>query len=109
MSVPLPPSLNSVELANKAKMSLRVFSDNVIILAVENCLIRQLPSILEPAMVVAMSDQEISELVAEDPDITKRRERLAKELVSLQEGLKTCLRRRVAEPRGTPILNSCCI
>lgn len=88
-------------IANRAKMSLKVFTDNVIILAVENCLIRQLPSILEPAMVIAMDDQKISELVAEDPDITKRRERLAKELAALQEGLRTCQKRRVAEPGGT--------
>jgi hypothetical protein len=52
-------------------------------------------------MVIAMDDQKISELVAEDPDITKRRERLAKELAALQEGLRTCQKRRVAEPRGT--------
>jgi hypothetical protein len=81
-------------------MSLKVFTDNVIILAIENCLIRRLPSILEPSMVIAMDDKQISDLVAEDPAITKKRERLAKELVSLREGLKTCQKRRVMAPKG---------
>jgi hypothetical protein len=81
-------------------MSLKIFTDNIIILAVENCLICELPSILEPNMVNHMDDDQIKELVAERPEVTEERERLQKALNALKEGLKACRRHRVLEPTG---------
>lgn len=81
-------------------MSLKIFTDNIIILAIENCLICELPSILEPNMVNSMNDDQIKELVAERTEVTEERARLQKELTALQEGLKACRRHRVLEPTG---------
>ncbi|OIW28338.1 hypothetical protein CONLIGDRAFT_644532 [Coniochaeta ligniaria NRRL 30616] len=83
------------------EMSLRIFTDNIIILAIENCLICELPSILEPNMVNGMADTQVKELVAERPEVTEERERLEKTLTSLREGLRACRRHRVIEPTGS--------
>ena len=81
-------------------MSLKVFVDNIIILAIENCLICELPSILEPNRVNNMTDDTIKELVAESDEVTEERRRLQKALTSLNEGLKACRRHRIREPTG---------
>lgn len=82
------------------QMSLKIFTDNVIILAIENCLITELPNILEPNMVNSMSDDEIRELVSELPEVTEERKNLEKALASLNEGLKECRRHHVPKPAG---------
>lgn len=78
--------------------SLKTFVDNIIILAIENCLICELPSILEPNKVNGMTDDQIKELVAESDEVIEERSRVQKALTSLNEGLKACRRHRIREP-----------
>ncbi|KAJ9139231.1 Interferon-induced GTP-binding protein MxB [Coniochaeta hoffmannii] len=49
-------------------MSLKTYIDNVVILAVENCLIAELPSVLDPKVVEAVEDAKIAHLVPELPE-----------------------------------------
>ena len=84
-------------------MSLKTFTDNIIILAIENCLICELPSILEPNMVNTLTDDEIKELVSERPEVTEEREHLRKGLAALTKGLSACRRHRPLEVRGKSI------
>ncbi|KAF7557990.1 hypothetical protein G7Z17_g228 [Cylindrodendrum hubeiense] len=51
------------------EMSLRTFTDNVIILGVENCLISKMASLLTPMMVLEMDEETLSKLGAESPEI----------------------------------------
>jgi hypothetical protein len=81
-------------------MSLKIFTDNVIILAIENCLICEIPNILEANMVNHLGDDQIRELVAERREVTEEREQLEKSLGSLHEGLRACRRHRVMDSTG---------
>jgi hypothetical protein len=54
-------------------MSLRTFTENVIILAVENCLISKLSSMLTSSMVHAMDEQRLIMLAAESPAVGQER------------------------------------
>lgn len=75
-------------------MALRTFTDNIIILAIENCLIQQLPSIFTTEMVNQMDDTELDRLASESEDIREERAQLQKEHDALKEGLKSCNRYR---------------
>ncbi|KAB5577910.1 P-loop containing nucleoside triphosphate hydrolase protein [Coniochaeta sp. 2T2.1] len=97
-------SYNSIYVLEKMMicydMSLKIFTDNIIILAIENCLVCELPNILEPNMVNTLTDEKIKELVSERPEVTEEREQLKKGLAALKEGLLACRRHRPLEGRG---------
>lgn len=78
-------------------MSRRTFTDNVINLAIESCLIRDLPNILTPALVGKMDEQQLGELAAEPERAQSHREQLRREIDVLQQGLELC---RKCRPRG---------
>ncbi|KAI1442064.1 P-loop containing nucleoside triphosphate hydrolase protein [Annulohypoxylon stygium] len=81
------------------EMSLRTFTDNVIVLAVENCLIRYLPSIFTSERVNQMEDEELEQLASESPEIKIEREELKQEYEALMEGLRIC--RKFKERKAT--------
>lgn len=71
-------------------MSRRTFTDNVINLAIESCLVCSIPEILTPTKVDGMSDTELEDLAAERIETTSRRNLLDTEIKILQDGLATC-------------------
>ncbi|POR33766.1 Interferon-induced GTP-binding protein Mx3 [Tolypocladium paradoxum] len=80
-------------------LSLRTFTDNVVNLAIEGCLICDIPDILTPAKVDRMSKETLSELAAESEDAQSRREHLQEEIEILRQGLEQCRRSLVGRPK----------
>jgi hypothetical protein len=78
-------------------MSLRVFADNVMILALENCLLSDIPNILSPEMVYDMTDDKVTALAAESKQIRREREELQSQLEKLHMGLAACREYRPRE------------
>ncbi|KAI0448326.1 P-loop containing nucleoside triphosphate hydrolase protein [Xylaria acuta] len=72
------------------ELSLRIFTDNVIILAIENCLIKDLPTIFTTSVVSQMDDDMLERLAAESADIQVERAGLELECEVLQKGLDLC-------------------
>ncbi|KAI0379189.1 P-loop containing nucleoside triphosphate hydrolase protein [Hypomontagnella monticulosa] len=72
------------------EMSLRTFTDNVIVLAIENCLIRELPSIFTTDKVNEMEDDELERLASDSPEIQAERDELQAEHDALKKGLQIC-------------------
>ncbi|KAK8015118.1 hypothetical protein PG990_008414 [Apiospora arundinis] len=83
------------------KMALRTFIDNIMILAIENCLVQDIPSIFTTEMVSQMDDAELDRLASESEDIRDERVQLQKEHDALKEGLKHCNR---YQERGIPFI-----
>ncbi|EHK44594.1 hypothetical protein TRIATDRAFT_181896, partial [Trichoderma atroviride IMI 206040] len=79
------------------QMSRRTFTDNVVHLVVENCLISKLPDIFNPRVVTQMSDEILKRLAEESDEIKVERSQLADEIEKLKTGLQSCQRSR---PRG---------
>ncbi|KAI0521330.1 P-loop containing nucleoside triphosphate hydrolase protein [Xylaria bambusicola] len=72
------------------ELSLRNFTDNVTILAVENCLIKDLPSIFTTSMVSQMEDDMLERLAAESSEMQIERAELEAECETLQKGFDLC-------------------
>ncbi|KAH6972956.1 P-loop containing nucleoside triphosphate hydrolase protein [Ilyonectria sp. MPI-CAGE-AT-0026] len=72
------------------EMSLRTFTDNVMILAVENCLISKMSTLFTPMMVLGMDDETLSRLAAETSDIQCERSDLENDIAVLKSGLAIC-------------------
>ncbi|KAK3989364.1 hypothetical protein QBC44DRAFT_327648 [Cladorrhinum sp. PSN332] len=82
--------------------ALRVFIDNVAVLAVENCLVRDIPSILSLDTVSDMIDKDLQKLAAESRDKLKGNlDRLEKALAACQ-GLRP--QRSTGISRDLPLL-----
>lgn len=75
-------------------MSSRIFTENVIVLAIENCLIRKVPDIFETGKVDEMDNETLSRLAAETTAVRDEREMLERDLEVLEEGLKQCKQHR---------------
>ncbi|KAI2601738.1 P-loop containing nucleoside triphosphate hydrolase protein [Hypoxylon sp. NC1633] len=73
-------------------MALRTFTDNVVVLAVENCLIRDLPSIFTTEKMNQMEVDELERLASESPEIQVERQELQAEYDALMKGLHICNR-----------------
>ena len=69
-------------------MCRRTFTDNVINLAIESCLVCDIPDILTPTKVDRMSKEQLIELAAESSEVKSLREHLANEIELLEKGLK---------------------
>ncbi len=80
-------------------MSLRTFTENVMVLAVENCLLRSIPDIFEPVMVSRMENEEVATMAAETRAVREEREMLERDLATLEKGLGEC---RKFKPRDAP-------
>ena len=53
----------------------------------ENCLISDLPNILDPDKVPSMTDENVQKLAAESPQVRRERDELQAQLAKLQKGL----------------------
>jgi len=80
------------------QMSLKVFANNVMILALENCLVSEIPDILTPDNVQGMSDEIVVSLASESKQIKTEREDLQGQLTKLQAGFAAC---QAYRPRRT--------
>ncbi|KJZ73242.1 hypothetical protein HIM_07439 [Hirsutella minnesotensis 3608] len=80
----------------------QTFTENVLNLVVESCLVRDIPNILTPTEVGLMSAERLNELAAESEDAQSRREQLGTEIDILRQGLEQCRRYK---PRLVTILN----
>ncbi|KAK1962852.1 hypothetical protein LY78DRAFT_220912 [Colletotrichum sublineola] len=79
-------------------MALRTFTDNLINLAIESCLIQDLPAIFTPKLVNRMDNERLAELAAESEEIRNHRSQLREDIKLLKQGLEQCRRYK---PRGT--------
>lgn len=77
-----------------AQITRRTFLDNVTNLAVEGCLIQQLPSIFTSKKVAAMDESTLNKLASESSNVKSRRDQLSQEIESLKTGLEQCRRWR---------------
>lgn len=66
------------------------FVDNVLNLAVEQCLIDNLTGILTPEKVNRMSDEKLDKLGSESPDIKSRRKHLLSRQLELKKLQELC-------------------
>ncbi|KAL2148926.1 hypothetical protein VTH82DRAFT_1612 [Thermothelomyces myriococcoides] len=82
------------------EMSLRTFVDNVINLAAESCLIRDIPTILTPMKVDGMPTETLDELASESEEVQIQRRSLEDEVKILREGLRKCQRHERRELPG---------
>ncbi|OAR01773.1 hypothetical protein LLEC1_05146 [Akanthomyces lecanii] len=80
------------------ELSRRTFTDNIINLAVESCLIRRIQHIFTPTSVSEMNDDRVKELAKESDHVVTRREALKKETAKLKEALKYCNRYKPRTP-----------
>lgn len=71
-------------------MVLRNFISNVILLAVENLLMHEIPNLFTTDMIIRMSSEELEELAAESEDVAARRKDITDELQTLKDGLALC-------------------
>jgi hypothetical protein len=90
------------ELTLDRKMSLRIFTENVMVLAIENCLIRKVPDIFETGMVDKMDDEMLARLASETRVVRDEREMLEHDLEVLGRGLNECKRHRPSLPGKLP-------
>ncbi|KAI0969938.1 P-loop containing nucleoside triphosphate hydrolase protein [Xylaria arbuscula] len=72
------------------KMSLSTFTQNIINLAVENCLVSDLHTIFTTSTVTRMSVERLSELALESADVLENRQTLQHEIEILLSGLEQC-------------------
>ncbi|POS69539.1 dynamin family protein [Diaporthe helianthi] len=84
-------------------MALRTFTDNLINLGIESCLIQDLPNIFTPRLVNDMKIEQLHELAAESEEVRHYRSQLQGEIKLLKQGLEQCRRYRPRETaRGEP-------
>ncbi|KAK4070976.1 uncharacterized protein Triagg1_6343 [Trichoderma aggressivum f. europaeum] len=66
------------------QMSRRTFTDNVVHLVLENCLISKLPDIFNPRVVTQMSEEILKRLAEESDEVKRERSQLADEIEKLK-------------------------
>ncbi|POR32469.1 Dynamin-like protein 4C [Tolypocladium paradoxum] len=71
-------------------MTLETFMTNVIILAVENQLMSQIPEILTMSKIVRLDEDELERLAGESQDVRAAREEVQRDLEKLTTGLRLC-------------------
>ncbi|EAQ83169.1 hypothetical protein CHGG_10987 [Chaetomium globosum CBS 148.51] len=84
------------------KTSLLTFVDNIISLAIEFCLIRDLPTIFTPTKVDGMDTARLQYLASETEDLQRQRQELQQEVTILREGLRKCQRHRPPQQSRLP-------
>ncbi len=90
------PTTTEPLINHATQVSLRIFTDVIMVLAVEDCLISDLPTILDPDKVSSMTDEEVQMLAAESPQVRRDRDELQAQLSKLQRGLAAV---REVQPR----------
>lgn len=71
-----------------SQVALKTFVDDIAVLAVEQCLIKKLPSLFSPDVVLEMDDGEVCRLAAESEQTSAERSRYAEKLGVLDAGLR---------------------
>lgn len=79
-------------------MALRTFTDNLINLAIESCLVQDLPNLLTPRLVNSMDAGKLAEFAAESEEVRNYRSQLREDIKLLKQGLEQCRRYK---PRAT--------
>lgn len=81
--------------------SLKTFTDNVVHLVIENCLVSNLPDIFSTKIVTQMSDDKLRQVAEELPKMREERIELEDEIEKLRVGLQECQRSRPRNFAGT--------
>ncbi|KAH3968584.1 hypothetical protein HBH70_134870 [Parastagonospora nodorum] len=68
------------------KSAISVFINNTAVLAIENCLIKDLSAIFSPTLTADMDDEQLQAIAAESEDVRCERDTLRKKLEVLQSG-----------------------
>ena len=71
-------------------MSLEIFTDNVINLAIENCLVCDIPNILTTTEVGGMKEDRLKALASESEEVQAHRTMLQEQVDILRRGLQKC-------------------
>ncbi len=86
-------------------MAGKIFTDNVVNLALESCLIRHIPAIMTTRKVDGLSVDELEALAAESEEVRKHRLDIQHEIEILEEGLKKCKRHKPRPLTGIQPVN----
>lgn len=78
--------------ADKGQMSRHTFTENVINLAIESCLVSDIEEIITPKKVHLMDAEVVRDLASESPDVAFEREFLQGQIKKLKDGLGVCRR-----------------
>ncbi|KAI1109635.1 P-loop containing nucleoside triphosphate hydrolase protein [Nemania sp. NC0429] len=70
------------------KVALKTVIDEISVLAIEKCLIQQLPELLSPEIIYSLTDEQVHLIAAESETSGAQRERLNEKLAVLQRGLE---------------------
>ncbi|EAT88305.2 hypothetical protein SNOG_04545 [Parastagonospora nodorum SN15] len=70
----------------KVSSAISVFINNTAVLAIENCLIKDLSAIFSPTLTADMDDEQLQAIAAESEDVRCERDTLRKKLEVLQSG-----------------------
>lgn len=73
-------------------MALQTFTDNLTNLAIESCLIQELPGIFTARLVNDMDNDKLAELAAETEEAREHRALLREEIEQLTQGIEQCRR-----------------
>lgn len=68
-------------------MALKTFIDNVCRQVIERHLLRPLPDIFSPDRVAGYTDEQLSRLAGEQPDVVEKRKQLQEQVENLKAGL----------------------
>ncbi len=70
------------------KVALKRVVDDISVLAIEQCLVRRLPSLFSPEKVYCLSDADVRRIAAESDEAVAERARLEEKLGTLEAGLR---------------------
>ncbi|KAK4096462.1 hypothetical protein N658DRAFT_519189 [Parathielavia hyrcaniae] len=84
------------------RMSMNTFVHNVVNLAVEGCLVWDIPTIFTPKTVAEMSTARLVDLASESEELRAIRRRLQDEVAALREALQVCKEHKPREPTEQP-------
>lgn len=80
---------------------MKTFASNVTILAVENCIVSQLPNILTPDKIYGIPQDTVEHLAAESLGMSGERSRVERDCGLLQSGLDACIKAQLKASTGT--------
>lgn len=79
---------------------MRSFTENMVILAVENQLMCEMPRIFTTAKIVRLDKDMLEKLAGESDDVRSIRQEIKAELASLKTGLELCSKWRQPDLKG---------
>ncbi|KAI9152287.1 Interferon-induced GTP-binding protein Mx [Paramyrothecium foliicola] len=88
------------------KVAMDRFVDDVSVIAIEGCLISQLPSLLTPNLVLDLEEAEVARLVGESEETVSQRQILDEKLKTLRNGLQS-IKRLYSHQSGSFIDERC--